>query len=305
MLSVSTCWNSGRHSDGASVILELLDLGFDAIELGHGIRVSLLEGIQKIFDKGEVKFSSLHNFCPLPVEIFTASPDCLQFSSHREQERERAVRQTFQTIDFAVRFGAPYVVLHCGRVTMRPITSQLVEMASNGLHLSPEYARAKLEAVKTREALSPKYLARVQDCLKRIVEYAASKEIKLGLEGRMAYEEIPTPREFPALLDAYDAKTVGYWHDFGHLQVQHNLGFVDHVEWMRKISPRMFGGHLHDVTWPGHDHRPPFAGGTVEYGKLVPLLPKDCLLVWEMSPRRKREEIVESLQLWKERFGHE
>ena len=303
MLSISTCWNSARHVDGGGMLLELLDLGFDRVELGHGIRLSLMQGIQKLYDKGLVQLSSLHNFCPLPVEIIRASPDCLQFSSHREQERQRAVKQTFLTIDFAVRLGAPLVILHCGRVVMQPITAQLAEMAGTGRHLTREYATAKVKAVERREQLAPKYLERVKDCLRRIVDYAQQKGVRVGLEGRQAYEEIPTPRECVGLLDDLNSPAVGYWHDIGHLQIQENLGFVDHAEWLARISPRLLGCHLHDVTWPGVDHRAPFTGRSIDYEKLVPLFPKDCLFVWEMSPRRKREEIVESLQLWKKRFG--
>jgi sugar phosphate isomerase/epimerase len=289
--------------DGAGMIHELLEFGFDRIELGHGIRLSLMHGIQKVFDKGRVQFSSLHNFCPLPVEITRASPDCLQFSSHRDMERERAVKQTFLTIDFAQRLGAPFVVLHCGRVNMQPITAQLIDMAANGQHLTQKYAGEKVKAVQRREEIAPKYLARTKDCLKRIVEYAESKGVKLGIEGRQAYEEIPTEREAWDLLEEFKSPNVGYWHDFGHIQIKHNLGFVDHVEWITKVRSRLFGCHLHDVLWPGLDHRAPFTGGSVEYDKLVPLLHKDCLFVWEMSPRRKREEIIESLKQWKERFG--
>jgi sugar phosphate isomerase/epimerase len=304
MISISTCWNSGRHVDGAGMIMELLDLGFERVELGHGIRVSLMHGIQKVFDKGLVQFSSLHNFCPLPVEITRASPDCLQFSSHRDDERERAVRQTFQTIDFAVRLGAPRVVLHCGRVPMQPITAQLSKMAGEGKHLSAEYARLKVAAVRKRESLAPLYLERLKECLKRVIDYAGTKGIRLGIEGRQAYEEIPTPREAVALLDELNApEVVGYWHDFGHIQIQHNLGFVDHAEWLARISPRLLGCHLHDVVWPAVDHRAPFTGGSVDYERLIPLLPKGTLFVWEMSPRRKREEIIESLHRWKARFG--
>ena len=40
-----------------------------------------MPGIQKMFEAGEVRFSSLHNFCPLPVEVMGASPDCYKFSS--------------------------------------------------------------------------------------------------------------------------------------------------------------------------------------------------------------------------------
>ena len=89
MLSISTCWNSGRHKDGEEMLQELLDLGFDRVELGHGIRLSLMEGVMRMFQKGKVRFSSLHNFCPLPIEIPHASPDCYMFSSPDSRERER------------------------------------------------------------------------------------------------------------------------------------------------------------------------------------------------------------------------
>ncbi len=305
MLSISTCWNSARHTDGAEMLAELLEFGFERVELGHGIRVSLIPGILKMHEKGAVRFSSLHNFCPLPVEILHASPDCLQYSSYREAERERAVRQTCQTIDYAVRLGAPFVVLHCGRVLMRPATAQLAALAKSGAHLSPEYARLKFDAVRQREGAAPKFLARVRDCLRRIVDYAGERQIRLGIESRQAYEEIPSERELPALLDALDpeGRVAGYWHDFGHVQIKHNLGFLDHADWLASIAPRLLGCHLHDVAWPAQDHLAPFTGGSVKYDKLIPLLPKSCLFVWEMNPRRTREEIARSLMEWKGRFG--
>ncbi len=106
MLAFSTCWNSSRHTAGDAMLREIKDkLGFELIELGHGIRISLMPGVQKMFEAGEVRFSSLHNFCPLPVEVMGASPDCYTFSSASARERERAVKQTLQTIDFAERLG--------------------------------------------------------------------------------------------------------------------------------------------------------------------------------------------------------
>ncbi|XHR28121.1 MAG: sugar phosphate isomerase/epimerase family protein [Chthoniobacteraceae bacterium] len=302
MLSISTCWNSSRHTDGKAMLEELLAFGFDAVELGHGIRISLWEGIQEVYDSGRVRFSSLHNFCPLPVEITRPSPDCLLFTTYREVERQRAVRQTLKTIDFAVRIGAPYVVLHCGRVVMKPITQPLIELAKAGRHLAPEYARLKTQAVIRREKAAPKHIERLKGCLKEIAEYAGEKGIRLGLESRQAYEEIPSEREFPDLLETFPAPTVNYWHDFGHVQIRHNLGFVDHAEWLAKMAPRLLACHLHDVEWPGRDHRAPFTGGSVDYDRLIPLLPKGTLFVWEMNPKRTREEIAVSLARWKERF---
>lgn len=281
---------------------ELLEFGFDAVELGHGIRISLMPGILKMAEAGKVRFSSLHNFCPLPIEVTKASPDCLQFSSPRQQERQRAVRQTRQTIDYAAQLGAPFVVLHLGRVAMPPVTDQLVELAAQGRHLAPEYAALKWKAVQRREADAPPYLQRVRDCLREITEYAGEKGVKLGIEGRQAYEEIPTEREATALLEEFGPETTGYWHDFGHIQIKANLGFLDHDRWLAAVAPRLLGVHLHDVRWPGRDHMAPFTGGCVDYDRLIPLLPRGIPYIWEMNPRRTREEIATSLALWRERF---
>ena len=278
------------------------EFGLDLIELGHGIRISLVPGIQKIFDAGEVRFSSLHNFCPLPVEVLAALPDCYQFSAVYPPERERAIKQTFQTIDFAARLGAPFVVLHLGAVKMQPITDLLIELTKAGEYLSRKYVRLKLRAVQKRERNAATYLQRVKDGLRRVIDYAAAKNVKLGLENRRGYEEIPTERELPALLDEMDSPQIGYWHDFGHAQIKENLAFLDHAEWLRRIAPRTLGCHVQDFIWPAQDHQPPFAGD-VDLEKLVPLLPANCLFVWEMSPRKTADEIRRSIQIWRQHFG--
>ena len=277
-------------------------LGFDLIELGHGVRLSLMPGVQEMFDAGKVRFSSLHNFCPLPVEVLSASPDCYTFSSRSAIERQRAIKQTLQTIDFAARLGAPFVVLHLGSVPMKPVTESLIALAKKGEMFSREYVRRKVKAVAERESLGVDFLARVKESLQPIIARAAERNVRLGIENRRDYEDIPSEREIPGLLEELDSPQVGYWHDFGHLQIKANLGFIDHEEWLRVIGPRTLGCHLQDCIWPAQDHQPPFAGG-VDLEKLVPLLPKDCLFVWEMSPRKTAEEIRRSVAVWKERFG--
>jgi len=302
MISFSTCWNSGRHTAGDLMLREIKGkLGFDLIELGHGIRISLMPGIQKMSDAGKVRFSSLHNFCPLPVEVMSASPDCYKFSSAQPEERERAVKQTFQTIDFADRIGAPFVVMHLGEVPMKPITDPLIALAKKGKLLSREYVQRKIRAVQKREAAAAPYLERVKDCLRRIIDYAAAKNIKLGVENRRGYEGIPTERELPKLLDEMNSPQLGYWHDFGHAQIKANLAFLDHAEWLRTIGPRTLGCHVQDCVWPAQDHQPPFAGN-VDFEKLVPLLPSNCVFVWEMSPNKTADDIRRSAQIWKEHF---
>ncbi len=281
---------------------EILELGFDRVELGHGIRLSLLEGIQRRFKKGDFTFSSLHNFCPLPIEITRAAPDCYQFSAVDQRERDRALKHTFQTIDFAERFGAPFVVLHLGRAPIDDYTDKLVHLAEVGLLHSREYVREKLDCVRKRQDKVRPYFQRSKDCLARIAEYAAGKGVQLGVESRHSYEEIPNEREMAEVLNEFNIPSVGYWHDFGHVQVKHNLGFLDHREWLAEAAPRLLGCHLHDTKWPGRDHLAPFMGD-IDYDQLIPLLPKDTLFVFEMSPRRTREEIIEGRDKWVEKFG--
>jgi sugar phosphate isomerase/epimerase len=303
MISFSTCWNSKRHTSGDTMLREIkTKLGFDLIELDHGIRMPLMPGIQKMFDTGEIRFSSLHNFCPLPVEVAPASPDSYKFSAESALERETAVTQTLRTIDFAERLNAPFVVLHLGEVNISPITERLIAMAKAGRYLSREYVRMKIGAVQEREKIAPASLQRVRDCLRRIVEYAASKNVRIGLEARRDYEQIPTERELMELLEEMNSPQLGYWHDFGHSQIKENLGFIDHAEWLRAIGPRAFGCHVQDCIWPARDHQPPFTGG-IDFEKLVPLLPTNCLFVWEMNANRTADAIRQSVQMWKERFG--
>jgi sugar phosphate isomerase/epimerase len=284
------------------MLREIQALGFNLIELGHGIRISLMSGIQKMFDAGEVRFSSVHNFCPVPMEMTSASPDCYQFSAAGKSERNRAVKQTLQTLDLAERLNAPFVVLHCGSVAMNPITDELIALARNGDLLSRKYVRKKIEAVRKREREAPEHLTRVKECLKPIVERAAEKNVRLGIEGRRGYEEIPSEREVPQILDEIAAPHVGYWHDMGHIQIKENLGFLDHAEWLSAIAPRTIGCHMQDVKWPGEDHQAPFLG-QMKLERLTRMLPQNCQIVWELNPRLSAEEILRSRAIWKGRFG--
>ena len=184
---------------------------------------------------------------------------------------------------------------------MAPVTDRLIELAKAGHYLSRKYVKLKIKAVQQREGTAPTYLQRVKDCLARIIEHARSRNVRIALESRRGYEEIPSERELSELLDKMDPAQVGYWHDFGHSQIKENLGFIDHTEWLRMVGPRAFGCHVQDCVWPAKDHEPPFKG-SVNFDKLVPLLPSNCLFVWEMSPNKTAEAIRQSVQIWKERF---
>ena len=300
MLAFSTCWNNSRHTDGEPMIEEIVALGFNHIELSHGMTVAKLPGIQKAYERGLFTCSGVHNYFPAPVEVMIDAPDAYEFTSHRPSDRQRALDMTFRTLDIAAKFQARYLVLHMGSVPLNPQkwTKPLTQSVAAGGQRDPDFIKRKLAFVKKREKLGPLYFHRAIETLTTLEERAAEVGVKLAIESRSRFEDMPTEREMIALQDHFaDNPWVGYWHDFGHVQLKHNLGLLDHVEWLEKISPRLIGGHVHDVQWPARDHRTPFSG-TLDYATLLEFFPPGCPLVWELSPTRETAEIKAALDHW-------
>ena len=113
-LSLSTCWCSGRHSDGYAMVEEMVALGFRRIELSHGVRISLIPGILRAVEEGLVEISSVHNFCPLPRSVQHAAPNLYQPSAVDARELALWLRYTEQTLNFALSVAARHVVMHSG-----------------------------------------------------------------------------------------------------------------------------------------------------------------------------------------------
>jgi sugar phosphate isomerase/epimerase len=281
------------------MLAEIWELGFRRVELGHGIRISLLQGIADFLSDHDLTISSLHNFCPLPLEVFHASPDCLRCTSSDATERRRAQRHTLATIDQAVSFGAHYVVLHLGSVPMRDTTDQLSKLIYQGKIFGRTFVKTKLRALQQRERID--LYPRVRDWLGPIVEHAKQARVSLGIENRIEIDTFPNTSELKQLLDDFKEPVVGYWHDFGHAQVREHLTLQDHAEWLQAAAPRLFGCHVHDVIYPDRDHRVPFTG-TVQFKQLLPMIPARAALVWELSPSATPDAIRAALDTWQELF---
>ena len=303
MLSLSTCWNSHRYIDGRDVVTEARAMGFEYIEISHGTSVSLLPGLMHAYDAGAIRVSSVHNFCPSPVEVLMDAPDVYEFSSSRPFDRERAVNLTKQSILTAVRFGVNRVVMHMGTVSMKPVTTKLEALAADGEAYSRKFTDLKLRLVEQREKMSTFYLDRARAALHDLLPFAAQHRVALAIETRSHFEQVPNETEMLQLLtDFGDTPWIGAWHDFGHVQRQANLGLLDHAQYLSAIAPRLLGCHVHDVAWPAKDHRIPFTGGCVDFDRLLPLVPQGIPLVWELSPSQKRLEIMGRLGEWRARF---
>jgi len=302
ILSLSTCWNSHRHTEGRELAAEARELGFEWIEVSHGTKISLLPGLLAAVEAGEIKVSSLHNFCPPPVEVTMDAPDVYEFTSDVQAERHRAISLTKRTLEMAPRFGTDRVVLHLGCAPrVKSITDELEKMTLAGQLYSRRYSDLKLKLVAQREAASAFALDRVRAALDEILPVCEKEGVRVGVETRSHYEQIPNQAEMLKLLEEYtDCPWLGAWHDFGHVQRQANLVLLDHEIYLSQIAPRLIGCHVHDVRWPQKDHRVPLSTGGVALAKLLPLVPAGVPLIWEMSPGNRRAEVVEGLRLWRE-----
>jgi sugar phosphate isomerase/epimerase len=294
MYSLSTCWNSNRHSDGRAMLREIRDLGFEYAELSHGTRISLLPGIMEAVDAGEIKISSLHNFCPLPMGVNTSAPNLYQFSAERPRERELAVRYTLKTIEFAARVKAPVVVLHLGSIEMRNYTDKLLGMVARGEKESSKYERLCVEVDEKREARKEPFMQRVKEILKKLLPEAESRGVKLGAENRQGLEELPLDSDFKFLFKELASPSLVYWHDTGHAQIKENLGFSPHAMQLESLRDQVCGLHIHDVEYPGRDHCAP-GSGTVDFMALKPFVRPEHIKVFELSPSLTTDRVKDGV----------
>ena len=290
MYSLSTCWNSSRHTDGRAMLREIRDLGFEYAELSHGIRISLLPGILEAVDAGEIKISTLHNFCPLPIGVNHAAPNLFKFTSLDARERENAYRHSLKTLETAARLKAQLVVLHMGCIDMKDYTDRLLDMLENGEQESPKFRKLCMELEEKREQKKEKHVQLAGDMLNRLAEQAERYGLKLGIENREALEEIPLESDFGLFFREFPQPCVCYWHDTGHAQIKENLGFIQHAMHLEAMSERLAGFHIHDVQFPGRDHCPP-GSGMIDFAALKPFVRPDHIKVFELNPGLDVEDV--------------
>jgi sugar phosphate isomerase/epimerase len=302
MYSLSTCWNSHRHTDGRALLREVRELGFEFAELSHGTRISLMPGILDAVNAGEIKISTLHNFCPLPMGVNQSAPNLYQFTAESDRERESAVKHTLKTLEFATRVKAPLVVLHLGSVEMKDYSGKLKEMLGRGEQGSSKYEKLVAELVKAREAKKGKFVERLYASLRKVIPEAEARGLKLGCENREALEELPFEDDFALLFRELPSSVLTYWHDTGHAQIKENLGFIQHAQHLQTFADRLSGFHIHDVQPPARDHCAP-GSGSVDFAALKPFVKRQHLKVFEFSPAMPVEVLKQGVAHVKRIWG--
>jgi len=265
------------------MLLEIRELGFEYAELSHGTRLALVPGILESVKAGEIKISTLHNFCPLPMGIDRSAPNLYEFTSDKPRDRELALKYTLKTFDFAERVHAPMVVLHLGSMDLKDYGGKLEGLLEDGQRNTPKYEKLLAEAMAKREAKKKPYMDRLYEMLRILVPEAEKRGLKLGCECREAVQEIPLEADFATLFKDFPSSAVTYWHDTGHAQIKENLGFIHHAAHLGSLAGRLGGFHIHDVQMPAKDHCAP-GTGIIDYAALKPFVKPEHIKVFELSP---------------------
>lgn len=282
---------------------EIAELGFEFVELSHGVRISLVAGILRAVDEGIIKVSSVHNFCPLPIGINFAAPNIYQPTGTGRNEKSMWFRNTLKTIDFAERIGAGLMVIHSGSVQFLfgSPGDKLEEMRRKQiLGKEPDeatrqvYEKLKEKTLRKLRAKRTRAINRLVEAYQSILPAAKEKGVRIAIENREGIEELPLDGEMKDLLERLgEPAWFGYWHDAGHAELKHRLGLLDHATMLRENSARQFGFHLHDVSSDDRDHRP-LGTGVIDWEMVRGFMRPEHLFVLELSPRLTREEVVSS-----------
>jgi sugar phosphate isomerase/epimerase len=280
------------------MLREMAGLGFEYVELSHGIRITLVPGIIRGVEEGIVKVSSTHNFCPLPTGVVQAAPNLFEPSATEFREHDQWLRHTKRSIDFAAQLKSRVLVCHLGSVKFfwfspaKAIEKYLEAHEDAGRDPNDEKYRALREKslAKLRKRMGP-FWDQTKASLNEIYEYAAKKGIKLGLENRERFEELPIDADYADFIAGQPADApIGYWHDTGHADIKEGMGLLKHRDHLAKNAPRMLGFHLHDVNAEGDDHQP-IGSGRIDFKMISEFWKPEHLLTLEFSPRLKVEDV--------------
>jgi sugar phosphate isomerase/epimerase len=279
-------WAVGRFQNLADFFQEGKDLGFDRFELNHAIDSAMLDGLSL---NGMIP--SVHEPCPADVSTAVLKERNWLISATEEENRQQGMAAVRRSIDLAHELGARVVIVHPGRVDVDPAyESKLVHLYHSGKFDQPEYVQAKQQYETARAAQADVNMKAVQQSLLELAEYADRLGIRLALENRFHYHEIPLPDELDKLLNLGCGDVIGYWHDIGHAQVLQHQGFYPHEEWLRRFAGHMLGVHLHDVI--GIKDHLAAGKGVVDWEMIASYLPANVLLTHEVHSSNSPKEVM-------------
>lgn len=274
---------SQRYNHIDRFVQDVREFGFTHVELNSILTPEKLNELLKL----GIKVSSIHCPCPVTTSHLGIPAASLQLSSLDEAERREALRFARATIELASQVGAKGMVVHAGQVEIDSHLEDRLHQLYNHCHrehseaTSKEFKTVRQQLIQQRASHARPYFEAAKRSLIELTDFAQGREIKLGIETRFYFCEIPRPEEMEQLLQELPSNLVGYWHDVGHAEVNSRLGFAPHKVWFEKFKPRMIGIHLHDVRGI-RDHCAP-GTGSLDWDLLAHNLPPSIIKVCEIG----------------------
>ena len=294
MIGISTSYCSHIYRQPQVIFKVLRDIGYEVFEIDFRWDENMCAQLKEIVKEEKISIASLHNFCPIPegVDLRLASPETYLLSSRDEEERKLAVKCTKRTIEFAHQLRAKAVILHCGKVFEKKLTSFLIKMYNSNQEGSRAYQNKLTELVALRKKKAKRHFSNALRSLEELDKFAKEKNIKLGIENRYYFGEIPQVEEIKEILDTFDeSSSIGYWHDVGHAQSLENIGFYKLEDYLTFFN-RLIGIHLHDIK-DCCDHLAPFEG-EFNFERLIPFVGKESLKIVEAHQPASLKAIAEA-----------
>jgi sugar phosphate isomerase/epimerase len=288
--ALSTMWAIGQFQGLPSFFEAGRALGFSRFELNHAIDSAMLEGLSL-----DGTIASIHEPCPADLSMAELKRRNWLISATDEVRRRQGVAAVRRSIDLAHTLGVPAVIVHPGQVDVDPaLEAALLRLYRQGRSEEPEYVQARERLVAARAAQAENNMRSVRRSLIELAEVAAQRGVRLGLENRYHYPEIPVPDELEDLLGLGLGEVVGHWHDVGHAQVLQQLGFWAHEEWLRRFAGHTIGVHLHDVQ--GITDHLAAGVGQIDWDMVARYLPAGALRTCEFQATNSPADVAAGVQ---------
>ena len=292
-VSLSTMWSVENKVSLPDLLPVLESLELDGIELNHGIKSEDLMG----FDLKCLPIRSLHEPCPADVSMSTLSKKDWLVSATDEEKRQQGVRMIMRSIDLAHELEIHHMVVHTGNAGLTDNDEKkLRKLFEAGQKGTDEYLALKQDMISSRKSVSESRLNSVVLSLKELLAYASGKNIRLALENRYHFMDIPSPEEMEILLNLAGPDRLGLQFDVGHAQTLDAFGFYPFMEWINRFADRIIGLHLHDVRGVVDHYAPGL--GEVDYRQFAQFIPADAQRTLEVHGTNSPNDISASLQLF-------
>ena len=300
--ALSTCFFS-EPASGGEIVDKALELGFDGLELGYGLKEEFVPEILARKKAGAIDIRSVHAFSPVTQDMEYGHPELYRIANTDEDARKTAVEKVLGVLHFAETAEADTVVLHAGRVleiskTWQKIHAKIAAECNSGLIYKWQFNAM----VKKRTLLAPQYLDQIRKSLDALLPEFAKAGVTLALENLPSWDALPQPDEMEELLKNYAGTKLACWHDIGHGQVMENAGYGGNAETAKKFLPHIAGTHIHDVIGPAKDHNAPGTGG-IDFRAFSFFARPSVIRVFEPAAAYvKEEELKAGLELLKQQW---